>query len=206
MALTTYADLQAQVAAWLNRGDLSGQIPDFITLAEARLRRELRRTTVVNSAFSVNAASVALPAGAAELRSIRLLTSDPSLDTELKQTTFAGLADIRAAAGGVSGRPTHYAQRGQTLHFAPTPDRTYTAEIAYFAAYVPVSTSTALLLEAPDLLLYGALCESAPYLQHDERIPVWERRFREALDALNKQRQEEEHSGALRPARLPRVF
>ena len=41
MAITTYTDLQAGIANFLARSDLSAQIPDFITLAEARLSREL---------------------------------------------------------------------------------------------------------------------------------------------------------------------
>jgi hypothetical protein len=42
MAITTYAELQAAAANWLVRGDLTARIPEFITLAEARLNRVLR--------------------------------------------------------------------------------------------------------------------------------------------------------------------
>ena len=37
MALTTYTELKAAIADWLNRSDLTSQIPDFITLAEAEM-------------------------------------------------------------------------------------------------------------------------------------------------------------------------
>ena len=33
MALTTYTELKASVADWLNRTDLTNVIPDFISLA-----------------------------------------------------------------------------------------------------------------------------------------------------------------------------
>jgi len=35
MALTTYTELKASIADWLNRSDLTAAIPDFISLAEA---------------------------------------------------------------------------------------------------------------------------------------------------------------------------
>ena len=38
MALTTYSELQAAVASWLHRDDLTAQIPDFIRLAEADMQ------------------------------------------------------------------------------------------------------------------------------------------------------------------------
>lgn len=40
--ITNYADLQAAIANWLARADLTDQIPTFIALAEARLNRDLR--------------------------------------------------------------------------------------------------------------------------------------------------------------------
>ena len=42
MAFTTYTELKSVVADYLARTDLTAQIPDFITLAEVRLKRDLR--------------------------------------------------------------------------------------------------------------------------------------------------------------------
>jgi CBS-domain-containing membrane protein len=42
MSLTNYTDLQTTIASYLARSDLTAMIPDFIRLAETRLRRELR--------------------------------------------------------------------------------------------------------------------------------------------------------------------
>ena len=42
MALSTYTELKASVADWLNRTDLTSVIPDFIALAEAQIERTLR--------------------------------------------------------------------------------------------------------------------------------------------------------------------
>lgn len=40
--INDYSTLQAGIAAWLARADLSSQIPTFIQLGEARINRELR--------------------------------------------------------------------------------------------------------------------------------------------------------------------
>jgi hypothetical protein len=37
----TYAGLQASVADWLNRADLTAVVPDFIAMAEAQISRRL---------------------------------------------------------------------------------------------------------------------------------------------------------------------
>ncbi len=37
MSIVTYTDLQSAIGNWLARSDLSANIPDFITLAEARI-------------------------------------------------------------------------------------------------------------------------------------------------------------------------
>ena len=42
MALTTYTELKAAIADFLNRDDLTTSIDDFIRLAEAQMNREVR--------------------------------------------------------------------------------------------------------------------------------------------------------------------
>src|SRR5437899_475493 len=42
MAFTTYAELQAAIASWLARDDLTAYIPDFITIFEAAAARKLK--------------------------------------------------------------------------------------------------------------------------------------------------------------------
>jgi hypothetical protein len=60
--------------------------------------------------------------------------------------------------------------------------------------------------EAPDIYLYGALAEAAPYLEHDERLPVWKALFTDALASLDNVRSREETNASIRPGRLPVVF
>ena len=48
MAIGTYAELQTAVANWLDRGDLTERVKEFIDLAEARMNRVLRLQLMVN--------------------------------------------------------------------------------------------------------------------------------------------------------------
>ncbi len=58
MALSTYTELKSSLADWLNRSDLTSVIPDFISLAEAQIERQLRtRQMIVRATASFAAAA-----------------------------------------------------------------------------------------------------------------------------------------------------
>jgi hypothetical protein len=207
MDLTTYTGLQAAIADYLNRTDLTNQIPGFIQLAEAQIARDLRRTTV-RATISLASANVTMPATLKELRSIRLVTASPTQDTPIRIVTPDMLAERRAGRTA-TGRPRYACIVGSDLLLVPAPDQAYSAEITYFQKLIPLSggnPSNAVLVEGPDAYLFGALKEAAPFMQHDERIAVWEAKFDDALASMQRARANEEQGASLRPARLPRVF
>ncbi len=211
MALNTYSALQTAVLKWLNRendSDLALQIPDMITLCESRIKRELRRSST-RTTITIDDEAVTPPTDMAELRSIYLVSGSPSNDVPIRVGTAEMVAERRARSAGVTGRPTDVAYVAGQLLFAPAPDQTYTAEIVYFTALTPLSnanTTNAVLQEAPDAYLYGTLLEAAPYLEDDERVPLWESKFAAAIRSLNDVREREEFAASLHPARLPMVF
>ncbi len=204
MALDSYAALKTAIADWLNRSDLTTVIPDFITLAEAEIKRRLRRTSIKDE-IDVDDVEVDLPTNLAELRSIRLITGSPSQDVPLRRCTPEMLNE-RKAREGATGRPTDFAIVAGKLNVAPEPDATYTAEIVYFESVDPLSTSNtanSILDEAPDAYLFGSLMQAEPYLEHDERIATWKAKFDAAIDQLNDVRDREEQSASLGAIRLP---
>ena len=77
MALTTYAELKASIADWLNRDDLTAAIPDFISLAEAEFQRDIRhRYMIVRSRATIDSRFSATPAD--WMQSVQLiLETDP---------------------------------------------------------------------------------------------------------------------------------
>lgn len=211
MDLTTYTGLQAAISSFLNRGDADtlNAIPGFIALAEARMQRDIRRKTVRNDAFAIATEATVLPADCAELRSVQPLTGTPTRDRPLKNATPAMLADMRAATAGINGVPRLFAVIDGNIVVSPPPSQSYLHRITYFQKIVPLSgsvASNAVLAEAPDIYLYGALAESAPYLVHDERLPLWDARYTSSVDSLNAKREREETAASLHAARLPVVY
>ena len=79
MALSNYTELQASIADFLNRSDLSSVIPDFITMCEAEFNRTLRiRDMVKRSRAPITSQYVKLPSDFMGMKNIDLLT-DPMI-------------------------------------------------------------------------------------------------------------------------------
>lgn len=189
MALSTYTELQAAIAALLRRTDLTSAIPDFITLAEANLNRDLhvRQMFEVDATFAIasGTATATLPTDFAGVKSFRLNTSPV---TAIEQVSLDAQDDIWHAAYSTTGRPKYFSVTATQFLFAPTPDAAYTATLRY-RKRIPalVSNSTNWLLTAhPDAYLYGAAAASAPYLQEDPRLGTWAALYRNAVDAINR--------------------
>jgi hypothetical protein len=209
MPFTDYGALQTSIASWLNRNDLTAQIPDFISLAEAEMARRLRRTSVRNTNFSIASDTTAPPADLVELRSIRLITGQPDLDKPLTLVSPEVLAEMRAMQGAAIGRPRWVSIIAGQIVVTQPPDQTYTAEIIYFQSLTPLSNASPtniVLTAAPDAYLFGSLLQAAPFLEHDERMPVWQSKFDNAINQLNDVRDREEYNASVRGIRLPVVF
>lgn len=204
MPITNYSELQTAVGNWLNRSDLTTVLPDFVALAEASLRRRIRRKTQ-RATLSLDSATVALPADVKELRAI-VLYPGTERETPLNIVTRVGLADVRAGSQP-TGRPRAAAIVGTDLLLAPAPDQTYEAEITYYAA-IPPLTGTAptnwLLTEAPDVYLFASLVQAEPYLEHDARVVLWQTALDNAIRELDIAHDGEEFTAAPRPVRLRR--
>jgi hypothetical protein len=198
MAISNYTELQAAIADWLNRDDLAAVVPSFISLAEADINRRLkhwrmetRSTATLDSRFS------ALPADWGSTISLAMTISGKAYPIRL--ASVADIADQRSASSGASGRPEVYAITGGQLEIYPTPDAAYSAELVYLANVPSLSATTTsnwLLLDSPDVYLYGALVQSAPYLKDDQRAPIWAGLYQSAIDGLNSSSDEQRYSGS----------
>jgi hypothetical protein len=109
------------------------------------------------------------------------------------------MADKRASNEDVSGTPTHYTHADGQFQFYPTPSAEVNTELLYYPKTTALSSSNAdnwLLLEAPDVYLYGALLHSAPYLGEDERVGVWAQMYGAAVSQLNQSSENARFSGS----------
>jgi hypothetical protein len=185
MALTTYTELKTSIGDWLNRSDLTTAIPDFISLAEAQIERTLRtRQMIVRANASFDAQYGAVPSDFLETKSLKLTSTNPQ--TPLQFLSIDAL-DNEAANYTASGKPKFFGVVGGQFRIVPTPDANYTTELTYYAKLTKLSSSVAsnwLLTSSPDIYLYGALLQAAPYLQDDARIQTWATLYERALNDL----------------------
>lgn len=207
MALTNYTELSAAVADWVNRTDLTSQIPDFIALADADIGRRARRL-VTRAAITIDAQELLIPATVAEIRSLRMNNSSPTHAQFLTPVTPEMLGDFRSRYA-TAGVPRYYAVVVDRVILDRAPDQTYTGELIYYTKHVALTAAAPTnvpLTQAPALYLYGALVHAARFLEHDERVAVWQAEFERALEEWNALREKEEFTAQIAPMRLPVVF
>lgn len=219
MAVTTYTELLASVAAWSNRDDATAVIPDWIAFFEARARRELRDwlTSTVNltsltgdtalAATVEEVLSVAYNDGSAGVRNAPL----DLIGFEEYHRRLGGDASVRAPVQAVYLDRDEVANTYTLRFYPPISAASPLANLAVLAVGVLPSLGTGqasnrLLVVAPDLYVKGALVEGAEFLEHDERIPVWTREVTAAIRGLQLQMERKRTGSHPRPARLPVVF
>ena len=195
MAITTYAELKTAIANWLNRDDLTSVIPDFISLAEARIARDLRHwkqekrvTTDVDERYEN------LPNDFIEIRQIQHTAGGAiSSISSVEMEKLRGVSDV-------AGKPKYARLTADQIEFYPTPDTSYNISMLYYGRIPALSDAEPdnwLLRDAPDVFLYGALLQSAPYLVDDARVQVWAGLYQSGIEALNVENEKARVSGPL---------
>ena len=196
MSFATYSDLKTSIAGYLARSDLTSQIPDFITFAENRLRRELRIRQMLKSVTTATVSgdsTVELPADFIEIRDFVVLTNPIQPMSYSSPSALSN--DPRASEVGV---PKSYTILANEFLLSPPPDGIYTLRMLYFAAPAYLSSSNAsnvFLNIAPDALLYASLIEAEPYLYNDARINTWGTMYDRAIASLAKSDEQGQYSG-----------
>ena len=197
MAMTNYTDLQASIASYLARSDLTAMIPDFIRMAELRLRRELRirqMLKVVTTTATAGDSTVELPSDFLQMRDLHVATN-PAATLEYQSPSNL----FRNARTTQSGLPKMYTVLAQEFQLAPVPDSNYTLSMLYYASPVFLSStvpSNAFMAICPDLLLYGALGEAESYLMNDPRLQTWASLYDRGLSALSTSDDQGEYAGS----------
>ena len=189
MAFTDYTALKSTIADYLARSDLTTQIPDFITLAENRLRRDVRIRPMLKVVTTETVASdptVSLPSDFLEMRDLHIDANPIHTLIYQNPSNFFRNAKAGTLTGGY---PNNYTIMGSEFQFAPIPDSNYTLRMVYYAAPAYLSstnTSNNFLAYCPDLLLYASLGEAEPYLMNDARITTWATLYDRGLDSLTQ--------------------
>lgn len=205
MATTlTFNSLKEDLIAYLDRGQnltddptVFNQLPRIINNAERRVARDLK----VQGFIEV--VTTNMTAGVYTYKKPDRWRRTVSIHFGRDKTTPAMAGNRRTPVYARSyeycrnywpddtlrGTPEFYADYNYDHWLiAPTPDADYPMEITYYEMprlLDETFQSNWLTERAPNLLLYAALLEMAPFLRNDERIPVWQQMYSQALAALS---------------------
>lgn len=233
MPFQTYNDLKSAVTDWLNRtGDtaIENRVPDWIALCEARIRRQqewfVQYYSLANSGLplDITANPQELPTYVKNIEAMWAATGAYKhpievVTPEAWRTLTVGNAD----AQGIPRKAVIVPQmdnwqvdpdgtgpivkQGSRVFLWPRPliDGSFKIDFKYLRDVDPMTASAVngLYIRHPDLYLYGTLCESAPFLQHDERLGLWESRYDNAVKEINVERERAEYSASKKSVNLP---
>lgn len=186
MALSNYTELQASIANWMERDNLSAVIPDFIALAEAEMNTIIRarqNTAMANITIAPVTGYADLPADFRQVRTIRL-TNSPTYD--LESVSIDRMSELLAIVAQ-AGQPEAYAIDGERARFYPTPSSDVPAIMHYYALIPALSDTTAtnwVLRQYPNVYLNGALKYGFAYHDDTENETKYAAKFNAALEAL----------------------
>ena len=195
MALSTYNELKTSIANWADRDDLTNFIPDFIALTEARFNRALRLRSMEQKQIAMTVggqSNYALPVNYLQMREFRL-NNNPTVSL-----TYVS-PEIFEAWNLGSGVPKFYTIIANEIRIGPTPAGVYEMEMLFWRKFPnlgPTVASNWMLLNAPDVYLYGSLLELEPFIQNDARIAVWNAGYSKAIEDIQLQDDKDRHSGS----------
>ena len=197
MALANYTDLQASVAAWLNRSDLTAVIPDFIAIAENLHSRDLRlRKQIITTTLTTVSSNrgVTLPSDFLEFENVSLL------DSPERQLTYATVEQLDSAYPNLGGNsePSLYTIEADQILFGPTPDSAYVISILYYARFSSLSISGTnwLMTNHPQAYLYASLMQACLYIKDKSAAGEYKKLYDETVMNLQRQDDTAQHSGS----------
>ena len=202
--ITNYATLQAAVADYLNRTDLTSQIQTFIQFVEADLNTRLRcREMVVRATTTSNQEFVTLPSDF--LQALNLQITDGK--TPLRYVTLDEADQIKNAR--IYNSVMAYSIVDNAIELVPAPAVNVEIDMVYYQkipALSDAATTNWLLLKSPDIYLYGALVHAAPFLLDDQRIGTFGQFYSQRVEALSAEPDRAVHSGSPLVSRVRRAY
>lgn len=190
----TYDSLVSQITNYLERSDpgLIASIPTFVLLGQQRIDKDSKTLGLeqyIIGSFITNNSVVAKPNR--WRNTLNFNVGNGTNNNTYNQLRLRSYEYCRNywPDDSQTGFPKYYADYGyNNWLIVPTPNGTYPFEISYMETTEPIDTinQTNWITEnAPDLLLYACLLETAPFLKDDERIVTWRTYYDAALQSLN---------------------
>ncbi|MGY6156613.1 phage adaptor protein [Paraburkholderia graminis] len=174
----SYDGLQGVVAAYLQRANLTAQIPVFIRLAEVRLGNSIKTLPQ----------QVALPYSLIPAQGTNVIPLPSDYGAMLRATyNNVPLVYIPPEAVNLEKTKHNYDEFtiiGNKFFLQTQVDGSSTLTIYYYQALQGLSEyneSNWLLEDYPNIYLYAVLLEAVTYIKDDEEIAVWQQMLGQAI-------------------------
>ncbi len=197
--ISTYSDLVTSVQNYLARSDLAADVPGFIQNWESRFYRQpLNHGWWMEAELDETIASSVIPVPD-DFLNLKFAYVNGSPASRLEYVSCEQLYG-RYAIGDSTGVPVWMSRDRTNFVFGPSPDSAYAIKGTYWAKptalrdYADDATEHWIIVNAPDLALYGALLEAEPFLKNDSRIVVWKSFYTEAVSDYRDLMSAEKHT------------
>lgn len=202
--VTSYSTLLTTVANYLPRDDLTTFIPNFVQNWEERFYRDPKnfgRWMEVSADSTIASDVIAVPAAYLGLK-YAYVVGAPS--TRLDRVSLNQLYGTYPRGGG-EDVPRWIARDATSFVFGPIPDSAYDIHLVYWSKPTVMRSYTTggadavahwIIVNAPDLAIYGSLLEAAPFLRDDPNVLLWKTAYDIAISTYRQLHKEEDVSGA----------
>lgn len=187
-----FGEIKSTVADYLNRTDLTNNIPFWVNTAMRKIERinnfNYMLSTTTSLAFADGSDSVTPPSDLKEV--VWWYAVENNSKNFLEHVARKEIEKLELDTSPTEDRPTKWAWVGTNFKVVPTADQTYTNKMLYYAKSAELSSDSDtnwLTNNVPEVLIYGALLEATPYLKDDQRIAVWNSYYEGALAELTSQ-------------------
>ena len=195
-AVLTYDTLTSLVQQYLERRDAAvvAFIPTAIMLAEFEIAENIKtlgQMIVANSNMNIGNPVIAKPARWRKTVSMTLTAADGTTQPILLRK----LEYLKQYWQNVSttDTPLFYADYDyDNWYVAPTPSAAFAFQTLCYTRLQPLASDNQtnwITQNAPNVMLFGTLKQTAPFLKDDARLAVWSQLFDTALAALKTEEQ-----------------
>lgn len=170
----------------VSQSDLSVPVLDLIISAgERRIYRDVRSSSQDVTLSLVTASNLAaVPANFIEMRGAPYV-ANKGIAT---YAPWEEVVDLVNVGGTNTSNPVRYTFQGDAILFYPAQADGTTVTGRYYQKFADIATGlNSFFNRHPDLFLYAALAESAPFLGEMTRLQIWEGKYKELSEAVNEE-------------------
>lgn len=202
---TSYSTLLTQVQDTIARSELSTFAPVWVQSWEEMFLRDPKNfgswMEVSGTIGTIAAGVIAVPAA---YRGLKYAYVNGSPSSRLDRVSLNQMYGTYPR-GGDTGLPRWIARDGANFVFGPAPDSTYTVKGVYWAKPTVMRSYTTggadaiahwIIVNAPDLALYGSVLQAEAFIKDDPRIPLWKMAYDFALTTYRDLMRDEDVSGS----------